>query len=65
MVTQQLTASRRLISFLTGLAVQPNKSVVGANAFAHESGIHQDGFLKNAPPHEIMTPASVALMARP
>ena len=57
----QLTATSRLVSFLTGISVQPNKSVVGANAFAHESGIHQDGFLKNALTYEIMTPESVGL----
>jgi 2-isopropylmalate synthase len=59
--TEQLTATSRLVSFLTGIAVQPNKSVVGANAFAHESGIHQDGFLKNPLTYEIMTPESVGL----
>jgi 2-isopropylmalate synthase len=61
--TEQITAASRLVSYLTGLAVQPNKSVVGANAFAHESGIHQDGFLKNPLTYEIMTPASVGLAA--
>jgi 2-isopropylmalate synthase len=60
-VTEQLTATSRLVSYLTGISVQPNKSVVGANAFAHESGIHQDGFLKNALTYEIMTPESVGL----
>lgn len=59
--TEQLTASSRLVSYLTGIAVQPNKAIVGANAFAHESGIHQDGFLKNALTYEIMTPESVGL----
>jgi 2-isopropylmalate synthase len=59
--SDQLTATSRLVSFLTGIGVQPNKSVVGANAFAHESGIHQDGFLKNALTYEIMTPESVGL----
>ncbi len=59
--SDQLTATSRLVSFLTGISVQPNKSVVGANAFAHESGIHQDGFLKNALTYEIMTPESVGL----
>jgi 2-isopropylmalate synthase len=59
--TEQLTATSRLVSYLTGIAVQPNKSVVGANAFAHESGIHQDGFLKNPLTYEIMTPESVGL----
>ena len=51
----------RLISAITGFAVQPNKAIVGANAFAHESGIHQDGVLKNAATYEIMTPESVGL----
>jgi 2-isopropylmalate synthase len=51
----------RLISAITGFAVQPNKAIVGANAFAHESGIHQDGMLKNAATYEIMTPESVGL----
>jgi 2-isopropylmalate synthase len=58
---EQLTATSRLVSYLTGIDVQPNKSVVGANAFAHESGIHQDGFLKNPLTYEIMTPESVGL----
>jgi 2-isopropylmalate synthase len=58
---EQMTAASRLVSYLTGISVQPNKSVVGANAFAHESGIHQDGFLKNALTYEIMTPESVGL----
>ena len=47
----------RLVSYLTGFAVQPNKAIVGGNAFAHESGIHQDGVLKNPLTYEIMTPA--------
>ncbi|MCL4161589.1 UNVERIFIED_CONTAM: hypothetical protein GTU68_025250, partial [Idotea baltica] len=51
--TQILTASR-LVSGITGFAVQPNKAIVGANAFAHESGIHQDGILKNRETYEIM-----------
>jgi 2-isopropylmalate synthase len=59
--TEQLSATSRLVSYLTGIVVQPNKSVVGANAFAHESGIHQDGFLKNPLTYEIMTPESVGL----
>lgn len=49
----------RLVSRLTGFAVQKNKAIVGDNAFAHESGIHQDGMLKNAMTYEIMTPESV------
>jgi 2-isopropylmalate synthase len=49
------------VSAITGFSVQPNKAIVGANAFAHESGIHQDGVLKNAQTYEIMTPESVGL----
>ncbi len=59
--TEQLTAASRLVSYLTGFAVQPNKAVVGGNAFAHESGIHQDGVIKNPLTYEIMTPQSVGL----
>jgi 2-isopropylmalate synthase len=59
--TEQITAASRLVSYLTGFVVQPNKAVVGGNAFAHESGIHQDGFLKNPLTYEIMTPQSVGL----
>jgi 2-isopropylmalate synthase len=59
--TEQLTAASRLVSYLTGFAVQPNKAVVGGNAFAHESGIHQDGIIKNPLTYEIMTPQSVGL----
>jgi 2-isopropylmalate synthase len=60
-VTEQLIATSRMVSYLTGFSVQPNKAIVGANAFAHESGIHQDGVLKNALTYEIMTPESVGL----
>ena len=49
------------MSYLTGFAVQPNKAIVGGNAFAHESGIHQDGVIKNPLTYEIMTPQSVGL----
>ena len=59
--TDQITPASRLVSYLTGFAVQPNKAIVGANAFAHESGIHQDGYLKNPLTYEIMTPQSVGL----
>ena len=59
--TEQITPASRLVSYLTGFAIQPNKAIVGANAFAHESGIHQDGFLKNPLTYEIMTPQSVGL----
>ena len=57
--TTQLTRLSRLVSSRTGMVVQPNKAIVGANAFAHESGIHQDGMLKNAETYEIMRPEAV------
>ncbi len=57
--TQNLLKISRLLSTITGFDVQPNKAIVGRNAFAHESGIHQDGMLKNALTYEIMTPESV------
>src|SRR5579884_3719133 len=57
--TQEFLAASQLVSRLTGIPVQPNKAVVGANAFAHEAGIHQDGMLKNRLTYEIMTPQSV------
>ncbi len=60
-VTRHITRASRLLSQVTGFSVQPNKAVVGANAFAHESGIHQDGMLKHAETYEIMTPESVGL----
>ena len=56
-----ITRASRMVSSVTGFPVQPNKAIVGANAFAHESGIHQDGMLKNAQTYEIMTPESVGL----
>ncbi len=56
---QALLGSSQLVSRLTGIPVQPNKAVVGLNAFAHESGIHQDGMLKHRLTYEIMTPQSV------
>jgi 2-isopropylmalate synthase len=59
--TEHITAASRLVSYLTGFAVQPNKAIVGQNAFAHESGIHQDGVIKNPLTYEIMTPQSVGL----
>jgi 2-isopropylmalate synthase len=59
--TEHFTRASRLVSAVTGFVVQPNKAIVGANAFAHESGIHQDGMLKNAATYEIMTPESVGL----
>jgi 2-isopropylmalate synthase len=59
--TEYITRASRLVSAITGFVVQPNKAIVGANAFAHESGIHQDGMLKHAGTYEIMTPESVGL----
>ena len=59
--TENIMRASRLVSAVTGFAVQPNKAIVGANAFAHEAGIHQDGMLKHAGTYEIMTPESVGL----
>ncbi|HZR40201.1 MAG TPA: 2-isopropylmalate synthase [Ktedonobacteraceae bacterium] len=56
---QELLGASQLVSRLTSIPVQPNKAIVGANAFAHEAGIHQDGMLKNRLTYEIMTPQSV------
>src|SRR5881396_3300851 len=61
---ERLVTTSRLVSELTGIPVQPNKAVVGANAFAHASGIHQDGVLKDPGTYEIMTPQSVGWEAR-
>lgn len=57
--TTQIVAASKLVSSVTGFPVQPNKAIVGANAFAHESGIHQDGVLKHRETYEIMTAESV------
>ncbi len=59
--TEEIYATSLLLSEITGVAVQPNKAIVGDNAFAHEAGIHQDGVLKNALTYEIMTPQSVGV----
>ncbi|MBT3915846.1 MAG: 2-isopropylmalate synthase [Rhodospirillaceae bacterium] len=59
--SELITKASKLVSTVTGFTVQPNKAIVGANAFAHEAGIHQDGVLKNAQTYEIMTPESVGL----
>jgi len=59
--TEDIMKASRLVSAVTGFMVQNNKAIVGANAFAHESGIHQDGMLKHAGTYEIMTPESVGL----
>jgi 2-isopropylmalate synthase len=57
--TEEIYQSSQLLTELTGTAVQPNKAIVGRNAFAHEAGIHQDGVIKNRLTYEIMTPQSV------
>jgi 2-isopropylmalate synthase len=59
--TRQIYKTSRLVSNLTGMLVQPNKAIVGANAFAHESGIHQDGVLKNKQTYEIMDAQLIGL----
>jgi 2-isopropylmalate synthase len=58
---KHIFATSRLVSKITGMVVQPNKAIVGTNAFAHESGIHQDGVLKKKLTYEIMTPESVGI----
>jgi len=60
-VTTEIVRTSRMVARQTGLPVQANKAVVGANAFAHESGIHQDGVLKHRQTYEIMTPESIGL----
>ena len=59
--SEHIIRASRLVSAVTGFVVQPNKAIVGENAFRHESGIHQDGMLKHANTYEIMTPESVGL----
>ena len=59
--TTQIAATSRLVSSITGFPVQPNKAIVGANAFAHESGIHQDGVLKFRETYEIMSAQDIGL----
>jgi len=59
--TTQLSRISKLVSNYTGISVQPNKAIVGANAFAHEAGIHQDGMLKNNQTYEIMLPEDVGV----
>jgi len=60
-VTQELYKTSRLVSNLTGILVQPNKAIIGANAFAHSSGIHQDGVLKERTTYEIIDPREVGI----
>jgi 2-isopropylmalate synthase len=59
--TKEIYPTSRLISSITGIEPQPNKAIVGKNAFAHESGIHQDGMLKNRETYEIITPDDIGL----
>ncbi|MEI7811179.1 MAG: 2-isopropylmalate synthase [Ignavibacteria bacterium] len=59
--TQEIYNASRMVSGFTGIVVQPNKAIVGENAFAHESGIHQDGVLKDKQTYEIMTPETVGV----
>ena len=59
--TEYIHQTSRLLTQITGIPVQPNKAIVGANAFAHESGIHQDGLIKEKTTYEIMTPQSVGI----
>ncbi len=59
--TREIYSTSRLVSMVTGIMVQPNKAIVGANAFSHEAGIHQDGVLKNAQTYEIMAPDMVGI----
>src|SRR5271165_6667704 len=60
-VSEELFPASQMLSEITGVAVQPNKAIIGRNAFAHEAGIHQDGMLKNPLTYEIMTPQSVGV----
>ncbi len=59
--TEFIYPTSRLVTMITGIIVQPNKAIVGANAFAHEAGIHQDGVLKNPMTYEIMKPETIGL----
>ncbi len=60
-ISEEIYRTSTLVAALTGIAVPSNKAIVGANAFAHESGIHQDGILKNRLTYEIMTPQSIGI----
>ena len=59
--TSEISKTSKLVSSLTGMVIQPNKAIVGSNAFAHEAGIHQHGVLAKATTYEIMTPQSIGL----
>ncbi|MEO5355817.1 MAG: 2-isopropylmalate synthase [Nitrospirae bacterium YQR-1] len=60
-VTHEIYKASRLVSKITGMAVQPNKAIVGDNAFAHESGVHQDGYLKERSTYEILKPEEIGI----
>jgi 2-isopropylmalate synthase len=60
-----ISAASKMVSDYSGMLIQPHKAIVGANAFAHESGIHQDGMLKNRDTYEIMSPETIGLMRAP
>ena len=60
-VTKEIMRTSQMLTRITGVKVQPNKAIVGENAFAHEAGIHQDGVLKNKQTYEIMTPESIGI----
>ncbi|HBV23172.1 MAG TPA: 2-isopropylmalate synthase [Jeotgalicoccus sp.] len=62
---QEIKRSSDIVAKLTGMAVQPNKAIIGRNAYAHEAGIHQDGMLKNSETYEIISPALVGVSADP
>lgn len=61
--TEEIMRSSKLVTKITGISVQPNKAIVGSNAFAHESGIHQDGLLKEKSTYEIIRPETIGLYA--
>lgn len=60
-ITEEIMRSSKLVTKITGMSVQPNKAIVGANAFSHESGIHQDGLLKDKSTYEIIRPETIGL----
>jgi len=62
LTTKHIALASRMVSEYTGMVVQPHKAIVGANAFAHESGIHQDGMLKHKGTYEIMSPEDIGLV---
>ena len=65
LILKEIKRTSQLVSQLTGVVIQPNKAVVGKNAFAHESGIHQDGYLKNRETYEIITPELIGDKTEP